>query len=120
MIDNNLAIVVHAPRCIVNHTMRTSPGSMVFNRDMMVNVPLISNLIAIGGRRQQLVDENLRRTNTKRINHNYSVGDMVKFVEYNSNKLDSRTHGPYRIVWVFTNGTARTQLSEHVRTYRRQ
>ena len=87
---------------------------MVFNRDMMVNVPLISNLIAIGGRRQQLVDENLRRTNAKQINHNYSVNDMVKFVEYNPNKLDSRTHIPYQIVRVFTNGTVRIQLSEHV------
>ena len=114
MMDNALATVVHASRCAVNHTMKTSPGAMVFNRDMMVNVPLISNLIAIGERRQQLVDENLRRTNAKRINHNYSVNDMVKFVEYNPNKLDSRTHGPYRIVRVFTNGTVRIQLSEHV------
>ena len=47
MIDNNLAIVVHTPRCTVNHTMRTSPGSMMFNRDTMVNFPFISNLIAI-------------------------------------------------------------------------
>ena len=47
MIDNNLATVVHTPRCTVNHTMRTSPGSMMFNRDTMVNVPFISNLIAI-------------------------------------------------------------------------
>ena len=114
MIDNALATVVHASRCAVNHTMKTSPGAMVFNRDMMVDVPLISNLIAIGGQRQQLVDENLRRTNAKRINHNYSVNDMVKFLEYNPNKLDSRTHGPYRIVRVFTNGTVRIQLSEHV------
>ena len=63
MIANALATVAHASRCAVNHTMQTSPGGMVFNRDMMINVPLISNLMAIGNQRQQLVDENLRRVN---------------------------------------------------------
>ena len=47
MIDNALATVVHVSRCAVNHTMRTSPGAMVFNRDTMINVPLIANLMAI-------------------------------------------------------------------------
>ena len=114
MIDNALSTVVHASRCSVNHTMKTSPGAMLFNRDMMTNIPLISNLLAIGNRRQQLVDENVRRVNARRIQHNYAIGDRVKFVNYNPNKLDSRTHGPYRIVRVFTNGTVRIQLSQHV------
>jgi transposase InsO family protein len=114
LIDNALSTVVHASRCSVNHTMKTSPGAMLFNRDMMTNIPLISNLLAIGNRRQQLVDENVRRVNARRIQHNYSIGDRVKFVNYNPNKLDSRTHGPYRIVRVFTNGTVRIQLSQHV------
>ena len=114
MIDNALSTVVHASRCSVNHTMKTSPGAMLFNRDMMTNIPLISNLLAIGNRRQQLVDENVRRVNARRIQHNYTIGDRVKFVNYNPNKLDSRTHGPYRIVRVFTNGTVRIQLSQHV------
>ena len=81
MIDNALATVVHASRCAVNHTMQMSPGAMVFNRDMMINVPLISNLLTIGNRRQYLVDENLRRIHAKRIDYSYNVGDWVKFVE---------------------------------------
>ena len=28
---------------------------------------------------------------------NYNIGDRVKFVNYNTNKLDSQTHEPYRI-----------------------
>ena len=115
MIDNALATVVHTSRCAVNHTMQTLPGVMVFNRDMMVNVPLISNLLAIGNQRQHLVDENLRRISAKRINHSYDIiGDLVKFVEYNPNKLDCRTHGPYRIVRVFTNRTVQVQLAPHI------
>ena len=114
MIDNALVTVVHASRCAVNHTMQTSPGAMVFNRDMMINVPLISNLMAIGNRRQHLVDANLRRINAKQINHSYNVGDWVKFVEYSLDKLDCRTHGPYPIVRVFTNGTVSVQLAPHI------
>ena len=54
---------------------------MVFNRDMMTNVPpVISNLIAIGNQRQQFVDKNTGRVNLSRINHDYSIGDRVKFV----------------------------------------
>ena len=94
--------------------MNTSPGAMLFNRDMMTNIPLISNLLAIGNRRQQLVDENVRQVNAKIIQHNYAIGDQVKFVNYNPNKINSRTHGPYRIVRVFTNGMVRIQLSQHV------
>ena len=114
MIGNALATVVHASQCAVNHTMQTSPGEIMFNRDMMVNVPLIANLLAIGNRRQHLVDKNLRRINAKRINHSYNIGNWGKFVEYNPNKLDCRTHGPYPIVRVFTNGTVRVQLAPHI------
>ena len=114
MIDNALAIVVHASQCDVNHTMQTLPGAMVFNRDMMINVPLISNLMAIGNRRQHLVDENLRRINAKRINHSYNIGDWIKFVEYSPDKLDCRTHGPNPIVRVFANRTVCMQLAPHI------
>ena len=48
MIDNTLATVVHASKCAVNHKIQMSPGAMVFNIDMMINVPLIVNLMAIG------------------------------------------------------------------------
>ena len=44
IIDNSLATVVHVSRCAVNHIMQPSPRSMVFNRDMMVNILLISIL----------------------------------------------------------------------------
>lgn len=65
MIDNALATVVHASRCSVNHTMKTFPGAMIFSRDMMINVPFISDLIAIGNKKQQLVNENTRRVNAR-------------------------------------------------------
>mmetsp|Transcript_17487 Transcript_17487/g.38256 ORF Transcript_17487/g.38256 Transcript_17487/m.38256 type:complete len:116 (-) Transcript_17487:44-391(-) len=47
IVDNALATCVHSSRCAVNHTMQTSPGAFVFNRDMIMNIPLIANLYSI-------------------------------------------------------------------------
>ena len=78
---------MHAMRCSINLTMERSPGAMVFNRDMLIiNVPLLSNLIAIRDRRQQVIDSNLMRTNKRRVDHNYSLSDQVVIVTYNPNK----------------------------------
>ena len=44
IVDNGLATVVKSSRCAVNHTMQTSPGALVFQHDMIMNVPLIANL----------------------------------------------------------------------------
>ena len=98
----------------MNGTLRTSPGALAFNRDMMVDVPLVHNLMAIRDRRQKLIDENLRRLNAKRINYNFSIGDEVMVDEYDPVKICRRKHGPYRIVRVFTNNCVRVQLSPHV------
>ena len=47
-IDNALSTCIQTLRCSVNHTMRTSLGAMVFNRDtMLMNVQLLTDLAAI-------------------------------------------------------------------------
>ena len=47
MIDNALASCMHAMSCSIDHTMETSSGAMVSNRDMLINVSLLSYLIAM-------------------------------------------------------------------------
>ena len=51
-VDNALYTCMHALRCAVNHTMQTSPGALVFRRDMLMDVPLIADMDATRGRRQ--------------------------------------------------------------------
>lgn len=77
IMDNALASCMHATRCAVNHTMQTAPGAITFGRDMMMDEPVIVNLEAIRNRRQQLIDQNLIRTNKGRINHNYQIGGQI-------------------------------------------
>ena len=36
-------------------------------------------------------------------------------VEYNPQKLDTKKHGPYTIVCVFTNSTVLVEISEHIK-----
>ena len=47
IVGNALATCVHSSRCAVNHTMQISPGALVFQRDMMMSIPLIANLYSI-------------------------------------------------------------------------
>ena len=115
-IDNALSSCVHALRCAVNHTMKTSPGAMVFNRDMLMNVQLIADLESIRGRRQQQIDNNNQRQNKKRIDHNYRVGELVKLQTHDPTKLAEKFKGPYRIQQVNTNGTVALQIRPHVTT----
>ena len=96
--------------------MKTSPGAMVFNRDMFMDVKLIADLEAIRGRKQQQIDTNLKHSNRKRIDYNYKVGDMVKLKVYDPTKLQERFKGPYRITQVFTNGTVHLQIKAGITT----
>ena len=76
-VDNALYTCMHALRSAVNHTMQTSPGALVFHRYMLMDVPLIADLDAIRGRRQQLINDNLIRLNKKCADHNYSVNERI-------------------------------------------
>ena len=49
VMNNTLATAMHATRFAVNHTMKNSPGEIVFSRYMFVDVPVIADLIAIRG-----------------------------------------------------------------------
>ena len=56
---NALAMAMYVTRCAVNSTLQNSPCSIVYNRVILVNVPLIEVLAVIRDRQQALVNENL-------------------------------------------------------------
>ena len=105
LVDNALATTVYATRASVSRALGTSPGNLVFRRDMFVDLPLQADLILIRDRRQQLIDENLRRQNAKRREFEYRVGQEVLIKSIQPNKLEPRAHGPYTIQRVYQNGT---------------
>ena len=58
-IDEALSIAMHAMCTGVHTTLGSSPGSLVFHRDMFLNIPLIADWHAITQKQDHLVNENL-------------------------------------------------------------
>lgn len=64
-----------------------STGSVIFQRDMVLNIPLIAELHAIRQHRQALIDERLFRANRSPISHDYQPNEQVLILVYKPDKL---------------------------------
>jgi hypothetical protein len=109
-VDIALSIAMHAMQAGVHSTLGSSPGNLVFNRDMYLNIPLIADWHAITQRREHLIHENLMRENQKRSGYNYAPQQMELKEKWKPKKLGKRTSGPYKIVQDHVNGTVTIQL----------
>ena len=114
IMDEALSIVQHALRCTVHTTLGSSPGALVFNRDMFLNLPLQADWEAITTRREHVINENLRRQNLKRRRYDYVIGQKVLKKMHDPTKLGERTVGPYEIKQVHVNGTLTIELTQGV------
>eukprot|EP00978_Attheya_sp_CCMP212_P026564 scaffold87600_cov35-Attheya_sp.AAC.1 len=76
MIDACLALAMRAQRTAIQTGLRLSPGAFVFQRDMLLDIPLIANMELIRERKQHLINEQLRRHNARRISYDYLVNDQ--------------------------------------------
>ena len=88
LLENALATTIYATRCSVSQDLGISPGEMVFQRDMFLDLPLTTDLVLIHNKRQALIDENLRRQNQKRREYTYEVGGEVLIKLIAPTKLD--------------------------------
>jgi hypothetical protein len=77
-INKALSITMHAMRAGTHSTLGSSPGSLVFNRDMFLNIPLIANWHAVTKQREHLINENLMRENRKHCRYDHVIGQLVK------------------------------------------
>ena len=64
-IDKSLSIAIHAIHSSIHTTLGSSPGSLVFDRDMFLNIPLIADWYAITQKHEHLINKNLMRENSK-------------------------------------------------------
>ena len=121
-VDEALSIATHAMRAGIHTTLGSSPGSLVFNRDMFLNIPLIADWHAITLKREHLIHENLLRENQKRRRYDYMPQQRVLKKRWKPRKLDERTSGPYRVVQTHVNGTvtieSRPGVSERLKIRR--
>jgi hypothetical protein len=64
--------------CFTHHTvLKTSPGAVIFGRDMLFDIPFIADWKKIGEHRQKLTDHNTAHENKGRIDYDYKVGRKI-------------------------------------------
>jgi hypothetical protein len=110
IVDQALATAMHAMRVTTASTLGSTPGALAFSRDMFLNVPLIADWHTIAQRREQYVNDNLRRANRKRRQYDYAPGQKVLKKVHDPTKLGVRTTGPYNIAQTHVNGTLTIEL----------
>ena len=110
IIDTALAATIFALRTAAHNTLHTAPGSIVYNRDLLLNIPFIADLPKLQQNRQQVVDSNLQQANLRRHDYDYTIGGQVLIKTVDPNKLQEQYHGPYPIRQVHANGNVTIQL----------
>jgi hypothetical protein len=112
LVAKALATAMHACRCAAHSSLQGhSPGSLVFNRDMFLDIPFIADILTISELRQTKTDNRLLAANAKRIHHEFTVGEHVYILRPRtaSDKLKTVYQGPYPIIQVHTNNTVTLQ-----------
>ncbi len=108
LMETAFATAMHATRCAAHASLNNfSPGAVVFNRDMFLDIPLIADLIQIHDMRQRGIDVRLLRENARRTHYDFKVGDQVyvKRGRSHGDQAQMRLEGPFPIVIVHTNNT---------------
>ncbi|GFH50558.1 hypothetical protein CTEN210_07034 [Chaetoceros tenuissimus] len=105
-----LTSIAYAIRCSFHSTLQATPGQLVFGRDMLLDISYEHDYQATWQRKQrQIINDNIRE-NSKRIDHDYKVGDRAYIIkDSNYRKLTGPHEGPYNIIQVHTNGTVTIQ-----------
>ncbi len=101
---------MHAMCSSIHTTLGSSPGNIVFNKDMFLNIPLFADWHAITQKREHLVNENLMRGNIKQKHFYYCPNHKVLKKRHMPQKLGQKISGPYKILQTHVNGTVTIEL----------
>ena len=113
-----LTAVAFAVRATVHTTTQATPMQLVFGRDAVLNIQFQANWKWIRDRKQKLIKQNNQRENSRRIPHQYKVGDEVLIKQDQNTKFGSDPYkGPFIITEVRNNGTVRIQEGISEDTY---
>ena len=108
--DKALSTAMHSMQSSVHTTLGSSPGFLVFNSDMYLNIPLVADWHAITTKREHVINTNLMRKNKKRRRFDYQINEKVLKKVHDPTKLGIRTQGLYNIEQVHTKDTLTIQL----------
>jgi transposase InsO family protein len=112
-----LCATAFAIRSTYHTTLQSTPGQLVFGRDMILNIQHEANWEYIRSRKQNIIHKNNKAENAKRVAHTYAVGDKVLLKRGTENKYETPYKGPYTILKVNDNGTVRMKVKNVEDTY---
>ena len=96
--------IVNAARAVHStyHTvLGSSPGSDIFGRDMLFDIPYLVDWTKIGNRRQAQINCDALRKNKERVDFDYKVGRKCLLrKEGTLQKSETRFEGPYLITQI--------------------
>ena len=94
-----LSATMFAMRATFHTTTQATPSQLVFGRDAILNTKFKADWNFIRSRKQQIIDYNNRRENSKRLAHSYKVGDKVLLERNKKTKYGEPEYdGPFTIV----------------------
>ena len=112
-----LSATAFAVRSTFHTSLQSTPGQLVFGRDMIFNIQHTANWEYIKQRKQRIIDLNNKREKSKRQQHVHCIGDKVLFNRATENKYESPYIGPLDIMQVNDNGTVRLKVNAVEDTY---
>jgi hypothetical protein len=83
-------IIMHGMRVGVHSTLGSSPGNLLFYRDIFLNIPLIADWHTVTQRQEHLIHENLMRENQKRRGYNYAPQQLVLQKKWKPKKIGQK------------------------------
>jgi hypothetical protein len=93
-----------AVRSTFHTSLQSTPGQLVFGRDMIFNIQHIANWEFTKQRKQKIINLNNNKENAKRVQHVYQIGDKVLLHRGTENKYESPYQGPFVIMQVNDKG----------------
>jgi hypothetical protein len=99
-----IADTAFAVRSTCHTTLQATPGQLVFGRDVIFNTKHIANWEMIKTHKQNLITQNNKKENSKRIPYEYTVGQQVLYIKHDARKLEKPYMGPYEIIEKYDNG----------------
>jgi hypothetical protein len=90
--------------CSTYHTtLQSTPGQLVFGRDMIWDTAHGADWQCIKQRKQIFLNKNNIRENEKRIDYNYAVGESIMKIKAGTLKMEQPREGPFNIIHVHSN-----------------
>ena len=108
--DNVLATAAHAARTSLHPTLGLSRGALVFNRNMLLDIQVVTDWEALQQKRHHMIKKNLDAAIIKRAtHHDCDVGDKVLKLVHRPDKLEPCAEGPFPMTRVHVNGNVTMQ-----------